>query len=52
MLQMVANRRAAFKHFDIQEEELKALNIIRILVDGGWVCDKPTLETMLINSGI
>lgn len=52
MLQMIASRRTQDRHVDIQEEELKALNIVRILVDGGWVCDRPLLETVLTNSGI
>ena len=40
------------KDFDLQEEEIKALNNVRIFNDGGWVCDEPTLCTVLENSGI
>ena len=40
------------KDFDLQEEEIKALNNIMLINDGGWVCDDPTLSTVLENSGI
>lgn len=52
MLQWVANRRRNNREFDLQVEELKLLNMVRILNDGGWVCDKPALETMLKDSGV
>ena len=52
MLHIIAERRSKMKDFDLQEEELKALNNVRIINDGGWVCDEPTLLTVLDNSGI
>jgi hypothetical protein len=52
MLHWIAARRVQYKDVDLQEEEVKALNFLRILVEGGWVCDKPALKTLLDNSGI
>ena len=40
------------KDFDLQEEEIKALNNIRILNDGCWVCDDANMTSVLENSGL
>lgn len=40
------------KDFDLQEEEIKALNNVRILNDAGWVCDDANMTSVLENSGL
>ena len=40
------------KDYDVQQEEVKLLNGIKMHVDSGWVVDKQTLEQLFIFSGI
>lgn len=52
MLQFLAVRRNQMKDFDLQEEEIKALNNVRILNDACWVCDDANMTSVLENSGL
>ena len=47
LLQYIANRRTKFASFDIQAEEMKALTLLRIICDGGWVCDRPAIHEII-----
>ena len=52
MLEFIARRRRQMKDYDVQEEEIKLLNGIKMHVDSGWVVDHQTLEQLFQVCGI
>ena len=52
LLEFIAQRRRVFSDYDVQEEEVKLLNGIKMHVDSGWVVDQETLQQLFVVSGI
>jgi len=52
MLEYIAKRTREQKNYDIQKEEIKLLNAVKMHVDSGWVVDHQTLTALLEISGI
>ena len=52
ILEFIAQRRKKFKDYDVQEEEVKLLNGIKMHVDSGWVVDNDALKQLFSVSGI
>ena len=52
MLEFIAKRRKENVEYDVQKEEIKLLNGIKMHVESGWVVDRPTLAQLFLVSGI
>jgi len=52
MLQFIAKRRKEIKDYDVQQEEIKLLNGIKMHVDSGWVLDRSTLTQLFTITGV
>ena len=52
LLEFIAQRRMKFEDYDVQEEEVKVLNGIKMHVDSGWVVDYETLGQIFEVSGV
>ena len=52
ILEFIAQRRQKFKDYDVQEEEVKLLNGIKMHVDSGWVVDNDALKQLFAVSGV
>ena len=52
LLEHIAKRRRENVEYDVQQEEIKLLNGIKMHVESGWVVDRPTLAQLFKYSGI
>lgn len=52
MLQFMAKRRREHPKLDIQREEVKMMNGVKLLVESGWVCDLNYFTHLCEVSGI
>lgn len=48
----VCSRRKSSQDHDVQPEELRLLNLMKIILDGGWVIEEIVFQEMLDISGI
>jgi len=52
MLDYIAKRRRNLSEYDVQKEEIRLLNGIKMHVDSGWVVDRSTLRELFTLTGI
>jgi hypothetical protein len=52
ILQYVASRLQFEKMIDIQPEEIKLINLVRVILQGGWVIDTKVLQECLTVCGV
>ena len=52
LLDYIARRRKEQVEYDVQQEEIKLMNGIKMHVDSGWVVDRQTLTELFSLSGI
>ena len=52
MLSFVKERFEKFKHFGVVKEEIKLFNIVKVVLDGGYVFCKDTLKQAFDYAGI
>jgi len=52
MLEFMARRRRTNPGFDIQKEEVKIMNAVKLLVESGWVVDQNYFKHLCQVSGI
>ena len=52
MLRFIHNRNRVEPNLYINKEEIKLFNLVKVVLDGGWVFDEPTVDQGLELSGI